>query len=27
VADLKQGTEITGVALANPEPVLSVRTR
>ena len=25
--DLKQGTEIAGVALANPEPVLSVRTR
>jgi hypothetical protein len=27
VADLKQGTEITGVALSNPEPVLSVRTK
>jgi hypothetical protein len=27
VADLKQGVEITGVALSNPEPVLSVRTR
>ena len=27
LADLKQGTEITGVALANPEPVLSVRTK
>ncbi len=27
VADLKQGAEITGVALSNPEPVLSVRTR
>ncbi len=26
-ADLKQGVEITGVALSNPEPVLSVRTR
>ena len=25
--DLKQGTEISGVALSNPEPVLSVRTR
>src|SRR5262245_24578973 len=25
--DLKQGAEITGVALSNPEPVLSVRTR
>ena len=25
--DLKQGVEITGVALSNPEPVLSVRTR
>jgi hypothetical protein len=25
--DLKQGAEISGVALANPEPVLSVRTR
>ncbi len=27
VADLKQGTEITGVALSEPEPVLSVRVR
>jgi hypothetical protein len=27
VADLKQGSEISGVALANPEPVLSVRTK
>ena len=27
VADLKQGAEITGVALSNPEPVLNVRTR
>jgi hypothetical protein len=27
VADLKQGTEITGVTLSNPEPVLSVRTK
>jgi len=27
VADLKQGTEVTGVTLSNPEPVLSVRTR
>ena len=27
LADLKGGTEITGVALSNPEPVLSVRTR
>ena len=25
--DLKQGAEINGVALSNPEPVLSVRTR
>ena len=25
--DLKQGEEIAGVALSNPEPVLSVRTR
>jgi hypothetical protein len=25
--DLKQGTEIAGVALSNPEPVLSVRTK
>jgi Siphovirus Gp157 len=27
LADLKQGAEITGVALSNPEPVLSVRTK
>ena len=27
VTDLKQGAEIAGVALSNPEPVLSVRTR
>jgi hypothetical protein len=27
VANLKQGAEITGVALSNPEPVLSVRTK
>jgi hypothetical protein len=27
LADLKQGAEITGVTLANPEPVLSVRTK
>ena len=27
LADLKQGVEITGVSLANPEPVLSVRTK
>jgi len=27
LADLKQGTEITGAALSNPEPVLSVRTK
>jgi len=27
VTDLKHGAEITGVALANPEPVLSVRTK
>jgi hypothetical protein len=27
VADLKQGTEITGVTLSNPEPVLSVRAK
>jgi hypothetical protein len=26
-SDLKQGGEITGAALSNPEPVLSVRTR
>mgnify|MGYP003345417087 CR=1 FL=1 len=25
--ELKQGSEITGVTLSNPEPVLSVRTR
>jgi hypothetical protein len=25
--DLKQGAEISGVALSNPEPVLSVRTK
>ena len=25
--DLKQGAEIAGVALSNPEPVLSVRVR
>jgi len=25
--DLKQGTDIAGVSLSNPEPVLSVRTR
>ena len=25
--ELKQGSDITGVTLANPEPVLSVRTR
>jgi Siphovirus Gp157 len=25
--DLKQGAEIAGVALSNPEPVLSVRTK
>ncbi|MGA8627197.1 MAG: siphovirus Gp157 family protein, partial [Pseudolabrys sp.] len=25
--DLKQGAEITGVALSNPEPVLSMRTK
>jgi hypothetical protein len=25
--ELKQGAEIAGVALSNPEPVLSVRTR
>ena len=25
--DLKQGVDIAGVALSNPEPVLSVRTR
>jgi hypothetical protein len=27
VTELKQGAEIAGVALSNPEPVLSVRTR
>jgi hypothetical protein len=27
LADLKQGAEVTGVALSNPEPVLSVRTK
>ena len=27
VAELKHGAEIAGVALSNPEPVLSVRTR
>ena len=27
LANLKQGAEIAGVALSNPEPVLSVRTR
>jgi Gp157 protein len=27
MADLKQGNEITGAALSNPEPILSVRTR
>jgi hypothetical protein len=27
LADLKQGTEVSGVTLSNPEPVLSVRTR
>jgi Siphovirus Gp157 len=27
LADLKQGAEITGVGLSNPEPVLSVRTK
>jgi hypothetical protein len=26
-SELKQGSEITGVTLSNPEPVLSVRTR
>jgi hypothetical protein len=25
--DLKQGVEVAGVALSNPEPVLSVRTK
>ena len=27
LSDLKQGAEITGVGLSNPEPVLSVRTK
>ncbi len=27
LTDLKQGTEVTGAALTNPEPVLSVRTK
>ena len=27
IADLKQGSEVSGVSLSNPEPVLSVRTR
>jgi hypothetical protein len=27
LSDLKQGTEITGVTLANSEPILSVRTK
>jgi hypothetical protein len=27
VSDVKQGAEITGVSLSNPEPVLSVRTK
>ena len=27
LADLKQGSEITGVSLSNPQPVLSVRTK
>jgi Siphovirus Gp157 len=27
LADLKQGTEVQGAALSNPEPILSVRTR
>jgi Gp157 protein len=27
LTDLKQGTEVSGAALANPEPILSVRTR
>jgi hypothetical protein len=27
LSELKQGAAITGVTLANPEPVLSVRTR
>ena len=27
LSDLKEGADIAGVALSNPEPVLSVRTR
>jgi len=27
LTELKQGAEITGVTLSNPEPVLSVRTK
>jgi hypothetical protein len=27
LSDLKDGPDIKGVALSNPEPVLSVRTR
>ena len=27
LVELKQGAEITGVTLSNPEPVLSVRTK
>ena len=27
LADLKQGTEVQGAALSNPEPILSVRVR
>ncbi len=27
LADLKQGTDVSGAALSNPEPILSVRTR
>ena len=27
LSDLKGGTEVNGVALSNPEPVLSVRTK
>jgi len=27
LSDLKDGTEVDGVALSNPEPVLSVRTK
>jgi len=26
-AELKQGAEIAGVSLSNPEPILSVRTK